>query len=63
MSKEILADIGEIFQMGGAEGKSDEQIAGNLGNPKTLARALKADIFISDAEEQKTWRSFSKHSA
>lgn len=61
--KEILADIGEIFQMGGAEGKSDEQIAGNLGNPKTLARALKADIFISDAEEQKTWRPFSKHSA
>ncbi|WP_217621067.1 HAAS signaling domain-containing protein [Bacillus amyloliquefaciens] len=58
--KEILADIGEIFQMGGAEGKSDEQIAGNLGNPKTLARALKADIFISDAEEQKTWRSFFK---
>jgi hypothetical protein len=34
----------KIFQMGGAEGKSDEQIAGNLGNPKTLARALKADI-------------------
>ena len=58
--KEILADIGEIFQMGVAEGKSDEQIAGNLGNPKTLARALKADIFISDAEEQKTWRSFFK---
>jgi hypothetical protein len=35
--------------MGGAEGKSDEQIAGNLGNPKTLARALKVarDLFIA----------------
>ncbi|WJM61684.1 DUF1700 domain-containing protein [Bacillus amyloliquefaciens] len=58
--KEILADIGEIFQMGGAEGKSDEQIANNLGDPKTLARTLKADIFINDAQEQKTWRSFFK---
>lgn len=48
--EEILYDYEEHFQIGLSKGKSEEEIAKELGNPKIIAKSYKANYKINDAE-------------
>jgi uncharacterized membrane protein len=50
---EILADYEEHFRMGMASGKTEEEIARALGNPKVLGKSFAIDAML---EEGKTER-------
>lgn len=47
---EIMFDYEEHFRIGLSEGKTEEEIATSLGDPKTLARQFSADYHVQQAE-------------
>ncbi len=53
--KDIIRDFEEHFWMAQEENKSEQQISNDLGNPKTLAKSLKADFFIDKAKINNSW--------
>ncbi|UAC48744.1 DUF1700 domain-containing protein [Bacillus aquiflavi] len=57
---EILYDYEEHFANGFANGKSMEEIAKELGNPRNIAKELLADDKISRAETNKSIGNISK---
>ena len=52
--KEILYDFEEHFAAGLAEGKTEDEIAKELGNPKMIAKEILVDYRISQAESEKS---------
>ena len=49
--EDILYDYKEHFDIGIHKGKTEEQIAKELGNPKSIAKSYKASIKITEAEK------------
>lgn len=49
--QEILYDYAEHFRNGLEEGKTEEEIADALGNPKTLAKQFKASFMVEQAKD------------
>ncbi|BBB92005.1 MAG TPA: DUF1700 domain-containing protein [Methylomusa anaerophila] len=47
--KDILYDYEEHFQNGMANGKSEEEIAGSLGSPQTIAKEILAGYHVAQA--------------
>ena len=52
--RDILLDFEEHFNIGMRENRTEEELALSLGDPKNLARQLKAASFIKKAEESTT---------
>lgn len=52
--KEILYDFEEHFAAGFEEGKTETEIAKDLGDPKTIAKEILVDYRISQAESEKS---------
>jgi uncharacterized membrane protein len=52
--RDILADYEEHFALGKEAGKSEEEIAAKLGDPKSLARQYRAGTMVRRAEEKHT---------
>jgi len=48
--EDILYDYEEHFEVGLSKGKTEEEIAKELGNPKTIAKSYKANYRINNAE-------------
>jgi uncharacterized membrane protein len=46
--RDILSDYEEHFRMGLAEGKSEEQIAASLGNPRILGKSYAIDSLLEE---------------
>jgi uncharacterized membrane protein len=46
--REVLADYEEHFRMGMADGKSEEQIAASLGNPRLLGKSYAIDALLEE---------------
>jgi uncharacterized membrane protein len=55
---EILADYNEHFEIGMASERSESEIAASLGNPKTIAKELKANFMVNQAKDSLTVNSF-----
>lgn len=51
---DILYDYEEHIDSALETGKSEEQITGELGSPKKIARQHKAEFYFNQAEEKKT---------
>ncbi|MDD2715034.1 MAG: DUF1700 domain-containing protein [Candidatus Wallbacteria bacterium] len=49
--KEILYDYEEHFRHGLAEGKSEEEVAENLGDPSDIGRQYQANVILREARE------------
>ena len=49
---DILADYEEHFAAGATGGKSEEEIAGALGNPKTIGRSYRVDAALKRDKPQ-----------
>ena len=49
--QDVINDFEEHFKEGLAEGRTEEEIAGSLGDPKSLANQFKASILVSEAEK------------
>jgi uncharacterized membrane protein len=49
--REVLYDYEEHFRMGAAEGKSEEQIAQSLGNPRTIGGSYRIDAILEGPKE------------
>lgn len=47
--EDVISDFDEHFEAGLAEGRTEEDIADSLGDPKSLANQLKASILIREA--------------
>ncbi|WDV47006.1 DUF1700 domain-containing protein [Clostridiaceae bacterium M8S5] len=58
--KDILFDYEEYFEVGANKGRSEVEIANSLGNPKQLAKQLKATYMIQNAQEKSTTRNLFK---
>lgn len=52
--KEILFDYNEHFQVGLAEGRTEEDIAKSLGEPKVIAKEIRVFYKINKAEKNKS---------
>ncbi len=52
--KDIISDFEEHFEMGKKEGRTEEDLAKSLGDPKALANQLKANIMVAQAEKETT---------
>ncbi len=48
--KEVLYDYEEHFRMGTAEGKSEEQVAQSLGNPRLIGRSYVIDAMLEERD-------------
>lgn len=48
---EVLYDYEEHFRMGAADGKSEEQIAASLGNPRSLGASYAIDTLLETPKE------------
>lgn len=53
--KEILSDYEEHFNVGLAEGKTEEEIIKKLGDPKKIAKEYSAEFLINRAVEKKSF--------
>src|SRR5699024_9163645 len=53
--QDIIRDFEEHFWIAQEEGKSEQQISYDLGDPKILAKSLKADFFINQAKTITSW--------
>ena len=53
--QDIIRDFEEHFWIAQEEGKSEQQISNDLGDPKVLAKSLKADFFINQAKTNTSW--------
>lgn len=47
--EDVISDFDEHFEAGLAEGRTEEDIADSLGDPKSLANQLKASILVREA--------------
>lgn len=54
--KEILRDYEEHFSVGKSKGRKEEEISKSLGNPKQIAKQARLELFVSKAEEEKSFR-------
>ena len=52
--KDIISDFDEHFEMGKKEGRTEEDLAKSLGDPKALANQLRANIIVAQAEKETT---------
>jgi len=52
--KDIISDFEEHFDMGKREGRTEEDLAKSLGDPKILANQLRANIMVAQAEKETT---------
>ncbi|MHB8065235.1 MAG: HAAS signaling domain-containing protein [Ruminiclostridium sp.] len=52
--KEIIYDYEEHFAIGIEQGKTEEDIAKTLGDPKIIAKQFRNDYFIKKAEHNKS---------
>lgn len=52
--QDIIYDYEEHFNIGIHKGKSEREIAKELGNPKNIAKSYRASISITEAEENPT---------
>ena len=52
--QDIISDFEEHFEMGKKEGRTEEDLAKSLGDPKALANQLKASIMVARAEKETT---------
>lgn len=49
--REILADYEEHFRMAAADGRSEEQAAQALGNPRVIGRSFRIDEILEESRE------------
>jgi uncharacterized membrane protein len=49
--QDVISDFEEHFKEGMAEGRTEEDIAGALGDPRVLANQFKASILVYEAEK------------
>src|SRR4030042_5386490 len=49
--QDVINDFEEHFKEGMAEGRTEEEMADSLGDPKALANQFKANILVSKAEK------------
>ena len=49
--EDILNDLEEYFEVGKERGRTEEEIANSLGDPKILARQIIAESYIKKAEQ------------
>jgi len=49
--QDVISDFEEHYKEGLAEGRSEEDIADSLGDPKSLANQLRASILVNKAEK------------
>jgi uncharacterized membrane protein len=49
--QDVISDFEEHFKEGLAEGRTEEEIADSLGDPRALANQFKASILVSQAEK------------
>ncbi len=49
--REILSDYEEHFRLGLSEGKNENDIARALGDPKSLAKTIRAEVLADRADE------------
>jgi len=49
---DIISDYGEHFAIGLEKGRTEEEISKALGNPKNVAKQIKADHIIKKAEDK-----------
>lgn len=52
--EDIISDYEEHFTIGMEKGRSEEEISKALGNPKTLAKQIKAEYIIKRAEHKQS---------
>ncbi len=52
--EEIINDFEEHFDIGEKEGRTEEDLAKSLGDPKALANQFKASIVVAQAEKETT---------
>jgi len=50
--EDILSDYEEHFQIGLENGRTEEELSGALGDPKTVAKQVKEEYMISKAEDK-----------
>lgn len=58
--KDILYDYEEHFEVGLSKGKTEEEIAKDLGDPKNISKSYKASSMISEAEINPSSKNFLK---
>jgi uncharacterized membrane protein len=46
--RDVMYDYEEHFRMGAAEGKSEEEIARSLGNPRMLGKSYAIDVLLEE---------------
>lgn len=51
---DILYDYREHFNIGLSQGKTEEEICGTLGDPKTIAKQYKVDYIVKQAVENRS---------
>ncbi|MBN1299065.1 MAG: DUF1700 domain-containing protein [Actinobacteria bacterium] len=49
--KDIISDFKEHFEIGIQEGRTEEELAESLGDPKSLANQLRASLMVEQAEK------------
>ena len=52
--QDIMSDFEEHFEMGKKEGRSEEELAESLGDPRTIAKQFRANIMLARAEKETT---------
>lgn len=52
--EDIISDYEEHFAIGMDKGRSEEEISKALGNPKTLAKQIKAEYMVKRAEDKQS---------
>ncbi len=58
--EDIIRDYEEHFDSGIAEGKSEEDIARALGNPRVIGRAYRMDVLLKEGERKGTFGSITR---